>query len=74
MDQGPYEFAVSGAGDDYIDLANAYLFVEFCPVDFNLDLAACLTFCPSMTSDVRLKPVFKASRPKVLAPGGDTSL
>ena len=28
MDQGPYEFAVSGAGDDYIDLANAYLFVE----------------------------------------------
>ena len=22
-DQGPYEFAVSGAGDDYIDLANA---------------------------------------------------
>ena len=27
-DQGPYEFAVSGAGDDYIDLANAYLFVE----------------------------------------------
>jgi hypothetical protein len=28
MDQGPYEFAVSGAGDDYIDLANIYLFVE----------------------------------------------
>ena len=27
-DQGPYEFAVSGAGDDYIDLANTYLFVE----------------------------------------------
>jgi hypothetical protein len=27
-DQGPYEFAVSGAGDDYIDLANIYLFVE----------------------------------------------
>ena len=26
--QGPYEFAVSGAGDDYIDLANTYLFVE----------------------------------------------
>jgi hypothetical protein len=24
MDQGPYEFAVSGAGDDYIDLANTY--------------------------------------------------
>jgi hypothetical protein len=24
-DQGPYEFAVIGAGDDYIDLANAYL-------------------------------------------------
>ena len=27
-DQGPYEFAVSGAGDDYIDQANTYLFVE----------------------------------------------
>jgi hypothetical protein len=27
-DQGPYEFAVSGAGDDYIDLFNTYLFVE----------------------------------------------
>jgi hypothetical protein len=27
-DQGPYEFAVSGTGDDYIDLANTYLFVE----------------------------------------------
>jgi hypothetical protein len=27
-DQGPYEFAVSGAGDNYIDLANTYPFVE----------------------------------------------
>ena len=27
-DQGPYEFAVSGAEDNYIDLANTYLFVE----------------------------------------------
>ena len=27
-DQGPYEFAVSGAGDEYIDLANTYLCVE----------------------------------------------
>jgi hypothetical protein len=27
-DQGPYEFAVSGAGDDYIDQAITYLFVE----------------------------------------------
>ena len=27
-DQGPYEFPVSGAGDDYIDLFNTYLFVE----------------------------------------------
>jgi hypothetical protein len=27
-DQGPYEFAVSGAGDDYIYLANTYPFVE----------------------------------------------
>jgi hypothetical protein len=27
-DQGPYEYTVSGAGDDYIDLANTYLFVE----------------------------------------------
>jgi hypothetical protein len=27
-DQGPYEFAVSGAGDDYINLTNSYLFVE----------------------------------------------
>jgi hypothetical protein len=26
--QGPYEFAVSGARDEYIDLANTYLFVE----------------------------------------------
>ena len=28
MDQGPYEFVVSGTGEDYIDLANTYLFVE----------------------------------------------
>jgi hypothetical protein len=41
---------------------------KFCPVDFNLDLAACVTFCPSMTSYARFRPVFKASRPKVLAP------
>jgi hypothetical protein len=27
-DQGPYEFAVSRAGADYIDLVNTYLFVE----------------------------------------------
>jgi hypothetical protein len=27
-DQGPYEFAVSGDGEDYIDLFNNYLFVE----------------------------------------------
>jgi hypothetical protein len=27
-----------------------------------------VTFCPSMTSDARFRPVFKASRPKVLAP------
>jgi isoleucyl-tRNA synthetase len=27
-DQGPYEFAVSGTRDDYIDLANTYRFVE----------------------------------------------
>jgi hypothetical protein len=27
-DKGPYEFAVSGAGGEYIDLANTYLFVE----------------------------------------------
>jgi hypothetical protein len=27
-DIGPYEFAVSGAGEDYIDLFNTYLFVE----------------------------------------------
>jgi hypothetical protein len=32
-DQGPYEFAVSGTGDDYIDLANTYLFVEAQIVD-----------------------------------------
>ena len=41
---------------------------KFYHVDFNLDLAACVTFCPSMTSDARFRPVFKASRPKVLAP------
>ena len=27
-DQGPYEFTVSGAADDHIDLFNTYLFVE----------------------------------------------
>jgi hypothetical protein len=32
-DQGPYEFTVSWAGDDYIDLANTYLFVEAQIVD-----------------------------------------
>ena len=32
-DQGPYEFAVNGAWDDYIDLANTYLFVEVQIVD-----------------------------------------
>jgi hypothetical protein len=26
--QGSYEFAVNGAGEDYIDLFNTYLFVE----------------------------------------------
>jgi hypothetical protein len=34
-DQGPYEFAVSGAGDDYIDLANTYPFVEAQILDVN---------------------------------------
>jgi hypothetical protein len=33
MDQWPYEFAVSEAGDDYIDLANTYRFVEAQIVD-----------------------------------------
>jgi hypothetical protein len=33
---------------------------KLCPVDFNLDLAACVTFCPSMMSDARFRPVFKA--------------
>jgi hypothetical protein len=33
-DQGPYELAVSGAGDDYIDLANTYLF----SVEANTDI------------------------------------
>jgi hypothetical protein len=32
-DHGPYEFAVNEAGDDYIDLANTYLFVEAQIVD-----------------------------------------
>ena len=32
-DQGPYEFDVSGAGDDYIDLAYTYLFLEAHIVD-----------------------------------------
>ena len=32
-DQGLYEFVVSGAGDEYIDLANTYLFVEAQIVD-----------------------------------------
>ena len=32
-DQEPYEYTVSGAGDDYIDLANTYLFVEAQIVD-----------------------------------------
>lgn len=27
-DQGPYEFVVSGAAEDYLDLANTHLFVE----------------------------------------------
>ena len=27
-DQGPYEFAFSGAGDNYLGLANTYLYVE----------------------------------------------
>jgi hypothetical protein len=27
-DQDPYEFAVSGAGEDYINPFNTYLFVE----------------------------------------------
>jgi hypothetical protein len=31
--QGPYEFAGNGAWDDYIDLANTYLFVEAQIVD-----------------------------------------
>jgi hypothetical protein len=102
-DQGPYEFAVSGAGENYINLFNTYLFVEaqivnpngrrldffcfaarfidrspggptpimafwskLCPVDFNLDLAACFKFLPATTPSAIFKPIFKASRPKVL--------
>jgi hypothetical protein len=30
---------------------------KFCPIDFDLDVAACVTFCPSMTSDARFRPV-----------------
>ena len=36
-DQGPYVFSVSGAGDDYIDLADTYLFVEAQIVQTNGD-------------------------------------
>jgi hypothetical protein len=39
-DQGPYEFTVSGAEDDYIDLANTYLFLEAQIVDDDTALDA----------------------------------
>jgi hypothetical protein len=48
-DQGPYEFVVSGAGDDYIDLANTYLFVEAQIVDDDDALSASNTHKPHWT-------------------------
>jgi hypothetical protein len=66
-DQGPYEFAVSGAGDEYMELANAYLLTN-CPVDFNRATAAYLNFLPCTTSPAIFNPVFKASRARVFAP------
>jgi hypothetical protein len=51
-DQGPYEYTVSGAGDDYIDLANTYLFVEAQIVDDD-DTAL---WMHSLFSDVTFRP------------------
>jgi hypothetical protein len=43
-DQGPYEFVVSGVGEDYIDLANTHLFVvhEGHYPKMSLDVFRCL--------------------------------
>ena len=40
---------------------------KFCPVDFNLDLAACLKILTATTSSVIFIPLLQASRPNVLA-------
>jgi hypothetical protein len=48
-DPGPYEFAVSGAGDDYIDLANTYPFVEAQIMD---DDDTALAFLSEMSFEV----------------------
>ena len=45
-DQVPYEFAVMGAGDDYIDLANTYLFVEAQIVKDNMKQPAAIPVIP----------------------------
>jgi hypothetical protein len=60
-DQGPYEFAVSGAGDDYIDLFNTYLFVEAqivntdgSNIDPDMDVGPVDLWMHSLFSDVRV--------------------
>ena len=57
--QGPYEFAVSVAGDDYIDLANTYLFVEAqimddddTALDGGADVGSVSLWIHSLVSDV----------------------
>ena len=58
-DQGPYEFAVSGDGEDYIDLFKTYLFVEAqivntdgSDLDTNTDVGPVNLWMHSLFSDV----------------------
>jgi hypothetical protein len=58
-DQGPYEFAVSGAGEDYIDLFNNYFFVEAhivnidgSDIDADTDVGTVHLWMHSLFSDV----------------------
>ena len=60
-DQGPYEFAVSGGGEDYIDLFNNYLFVEAhivnidgSDIDADTDVGTVNLWMHSLFSDVRV--------------------
>jgi hypothetical protein len=69
-DQGTYDFAVSGAGEDYIDLANTYLFVEAqilddddTALDGGADVGPVNLWMHSLFSDVNVNLIEKLVSP-----------